>query len=135
MNFKGNICIKERFGGRVYLYTHKRGLETFAILRAALTRGKSKWTDEQYLSRVIFCDLVNGTDLDKTGDFGISSFLGDNELPIFVLDIVNQRVMLEEGRCLATCPCVGQVWTFKEFTMLTEDPRIAYLQKVLNGES
>jgi hypothetical protein len=128
MNIRGNIVVQERFGGKVYLYTHKRGLETFGILHNALVRSVDRWRDEQYLTRIIFCELLKGEDLDGTADFGISTFVGENDLPMFVVDSINCRVLMEEGRCLSTCPCVGYVWTFEEFLKLTEDPRIGLLQ-------
>jgi len=128
MNIRGNICVLERFGGRVYLYTHKRGLETFGMLCDALLRCPTRWQDEQYLTRIIFCEMLRGEDLDGTADFGISTFIGENDLPFFVVDSINCRVLMEDGRCLATCPCAGFVWTFEDFLKLEEDPRIGLLQ-------
>lgn len=128
MNIRGNICVQERFGGKVYLYTHKRGLETFIILHNALVRGIKRWGDEQYFTRVIFCEMMIGEDLEDTANFGISTFVGENDLPMFVVDVMNCRVLMEEGRCLTTCPCVGWSWTFEEFLGLKEDPRFEFLQ-------
>jgi hypothetical protein len=128
ISIRSNICILERFGGRVYLYTHKKGLDVFNILRNALVRGADRWHDEQYLARIIMCEMLKGEDLDGTSDFGISSFIGENDLPVFMIDVVNGRILMEEGRCLATCPCVGFAWTIQDFLMLKDDPRITFLQ-------
>ena len=128
MDLKNNICVHDRFGGKVYLYTHKKGLELFPILQAALIRGKDKLQDEQYLTRIVFSEMIKETDLNDVDNFGISAFLGDNELPIFVVDGYNGRVLLEDGQCLTTCPYPGVAWTFNEFVKLKEDPRIAILQ-------
>ena len=135
MNIRGNICVLERFGGRVYLYTHKKGLDTFAMLCGALLRCSNRWHDEQYLTRIVFCEMLKGEDLQGTADFGISTFIGENDLPFFVVDTVNGRVLMEDGRCLATCPCVGYAWTFEEFLKLEEDPRLTFLQVQVEKKS
>lgn len=128
---EGNICVLERFGGRTYLYTKDRGWETFVILKNALGRGQKQWNDEQYLSRIIFCEMLKGSNLDDTQGFGISSFVGDNLLPIFVVDTLNNRVLMEDGRALNTCPIIGFSWTFNDFLNLESDPRVPYLKQLL----
>jgi hypothetical protein len=133
MELRGNICVLERFGGRVYLYTHKKGIHTLSILQNALNRCPDRWHDEQYLSRIIFCEMFKDEDPNGPADFGISSFVGENDLPIFIVDVINGRILMEDGRVLATCPCAGYAWTIKEFLELKEDPRIAFLQSQQNG--
>lgn len=127
MNIKGNICVQERFGGRIYLYTHTHGFDTFDILKAALIKGKSKWNDEQYLTRIIFCELIK-RDLNGISNYGISSFVAENDLPIFVVDVYNSNILLEDGRCLSTCLYPGVIWDFKEFISLKEDPRFERIE-------
>lgn len=131
MKFKGNIAVQERFGGRVYLYTAEFGHETFGVLKNALSLTEECWDSEQIITRVIFSAL-EAKDPGMIATFGISSFLAENELPIFVVDVANRRVLLEEGAMLTTCPCLGLSWGFAEFLKLTEDPRVAYLEGVLN---
>jgi hypothetical protein len=132
MKIKGNLCVQERFGGKLYLYTAEFGHLTFGVLKAALEAGRKHWGDEQFLTRVIFCSFLKPDDLTKTTSYGISTFLGENELPVFVIDVANRRVLMEEGAMFVTCPCVGFSWGFEDFLKLTDDPRVAYLEGVLN---
>jgi hypothetical protein len=131
MKFKGNIAVQERFGSRLYLYTAEFGHETFGVLQHALDVGREYWGDERFLTRIIFTTLEM-TDIDTVDGFGISTFLAENELPIFVVDVGNRRVLLEEGQMFASCPCLGLSWGFDEFLKLEDDPRVAYLEGMLD---
>lgn len=75
----------------IYLYTHWSGSRWPDTLREALEFGRGRWTDDQYLARIItsrmFSDLVN----DEVGG-GLSLQIGDNEHQIIVCDLINQEV-------------------------------------------
>ncbi|HEY2193637.1 MAG TPA: hypothetical protein VGH76_15270 [Actinomycetospora sp.] len=77
--------------GGVYLYTHWNGSEWPERLREALAFGANRWTDDQYLARIItsrvFADLVDG----EMGG-GLSLALGDNSHPIIVVEVADQTV-------------------------------------------
>lgn len=96
MGDRGNIAIKQNSGiegekpGMIYFYTHWRGSEIPIVLRDALKKGQGRWSDESYLGRIIFQELIGG-DTDITG-FGISSYLTDNEHPILVVDCETKTV-------------------------------------------
>ena len=112
MGDRGNICMEEAEGKKIYFYTHWDGSELFTILKNALIKGKLRWDDEPYLARIIFCELVKKDD-GITG-YGISTGVCDNEHPIFVVNSDKQVVSIEE---------TNKNWTFEDFIQLEADPR------------
>lgn len=74
-----------------YLYSHWGGSDLPEIVRKALTRGESRWQDDAYLARIIFCDMVVGSERDLTG-YGISAEIGDGGDRILVIDTDKQAV-------------------------------------------
>ena len=87
MGDKGNIKVDE-----IYLYTHWRGSYLKEILKNALIRSKDRWNDKPYLTRIIFCEMIKGTDLDDTTGYGISTEICDNEHKILEVDTKKQKV-------------------------------------------
>jgi hypothetical protein len=80
---------------RVYLYTHWHGTELPETLKAALIRGKSRWDDSSYLTRIIFNEMTKGNEMGETG-FGIDCTLhGDVFKPVPVLDCNTQMITWE----------------------------------------
>jgi len=70
MGDRGNIrVIQDK--GELYFYTHWTGYELPQILAAALDRGRDRWSDAPYLSRIIFSEMIHNYVLENTG-FGIS---------------------------------------------------------------
>ena len=89
MGDRGNIQITQTYqvadGSRqeatAFLYTHWGGSEVATVLASALKRGYDRTDDPEWLSRIIFQELI-GDDHSNTG-FGISlGAVGDNEWPI-----------------------------------------------------
>ena len=89
MGDRGNIQITQTYqvadGSRqeatAFLYTHWGGSQVTTVLASALKRGYDRTGDPEYLSRIIFQELI-GDDHRNTG-FGISlGAVGDNEWPI-----------------------------------------------------
>jgi hypothetical protein len=127
MGDRGNIVVLQHgygYGdgdapdGAIYLYTHWRGSELPSLLATGLDRGRSRWTDEPYLTRIIF-DALTGGDHETTG-FGISTRLGDNEHPILVVDTDRQRVASRhEGGEIAVPVHEDEGWSFEEFLRTT----------------
>jgi hypothetical protein len=74
-----------------YLYSHWGGTELPETVRKALFRGESRWQDEAYLARIIFCDMVAGSETELTG-YGISADVGDGSDRILVVDTDKQAV-------------------------------------------
>jgi hypothetical protein len=96
MGDRGNIYV--RMGARLglYMYTHWRGGDIGFVLQTALAK-RWRWTDEAYLARIIFCELVKGDEAGETG-YGLSvGTVPDNEHPILVVDPERQEIRLVEG--------------------------------------
>jgi len=112
MGERGNIVVKQNAKGhegeKVYFYTHWRGYRIKQVLQNALKHDQ-RWTDETYLARIIFCELVDGEEKVFTS-FGISTYLTDNGYPILVVDAETQSITeeSESGEVLKT-------WTFSDF--------------------
>jgi len=70
MGDRANVILKSG-DEQVCLYTHWCGHELPQIVKNGLIRGKSRWHDFQYLTRIIFCEMIKDDVLGKTG-FGIS---------------------------------------------------------------
>jgi hypothetical protein len=110
--------IIQRNATNIHFYTHWRGYELPLILSDALKRGKSRWNDESYLARVIFCEMV-GSD-DSVLGFGISTAYQDSvpERDLYV-DVDNMTVRY-----------MDREWTFDQYVKihlprwdtLTEEP-------------
>jgi hypothetical protein len=110
MGERGNIEIDG-----VWLYTHWTGHKLKAILKSALIRGKGRWVDTPYLTRIIFCEMVKGDEMGLTG-FGISSKLTDNNYPVLVVDVPKQEVReVEVDKETWTLEKQIGKWTFNEF--------------------
>jgi hypothetical protein len=128
MGDRGNIAVLQHGDSKdapeqVWFYTHWSGSEIEQTLRTALAR-RQRWSDESYLARIIFCELVKGSENEETG-FGISTGLSDNEYPILVCDVPNQRVYFidEDELDAGKVPDGWQPktsWTFEAF--LTAKP-------------
>ena len=79
----------------VFLYTHWGGSELPETLQRVLAR-RLRWDDGQYLSRIIFCEMVKGHEDGETG-FGISSNCGDGDERILTVDVRKQKVFINGG--------------------------------------
>jgi len=89
MGNRGNIKV-----GEVYLYTHWEGSDLKEILKQALIRGKERWDDEAYLTRIIFCEMIKNNVMESTG-YGISTYICDNEHPILEVDCNKQEIRIQ----------------------------------------
>lgn len=112
MGDRGNIAIvqdvKTEDGEKVciYFYTHHSGSELPQILKDALVRGKDRWDDSPYLSRIIFSEMIKDYVMGTTG-YGISTEICDNNHEIIYVDPNHQEVYIDEDS-----------WTFEEFINL-----------------
>jgi hypothetical protein len=124
MGDRGNIAINQ-WGkdGPVVLYTHWSGSSIKETAARALDSkaGRTRWSDNEYLARIVFDVLTEGDHGGATG-YGISTSLCDNEHPIVVIDPNSQRVAVrDEGSWKgAVGPNEGQ--TFEEFIAAYHDP-------------
>ena len=75
----------------VFFYSHWGGSQIEETLADALDRGRGRWSDDSYLARIIFSEMIKDQILDDTG-YGMSIYVGDNENPILIVDLENQLV-------------------------------------------
>src|SRR5277367_2869417 len=99
MGDRGNIAIKQHDStvkeesAFLYLYSHWAGRSLPHKLQKALIRGKDRWSDEPYLSRIIFCEMIgSGNELQELTGFGITTYITDNEHPLLVVDAETNTV-------------------------------------------
>ena len=94
MGDRAQIGIRSTDGKHtVYLYSHRDGAGTYADLHRALERGRDRWTDNEYLARIIFCEMVKHDLHGKLG-YGIGSdILGDIEHPIPLLNCRDETII------------------------------------------
>jgi hypothetical protein len=94
MGDRGNIVVLQGDPGRQHalvFYTHWSGSCIGNVVQEALAK-RWRWSDEAYLARIIFCQLVKGQEMTETG-FGICvGSVPDNEHPILVVDCARQEV-------------------------------------------
>lgn len=92
MGDRAQVAIKQ--GAKtVYLYTHWGGSELPSVVRAALAR-QQRWDDPEYLTRIIFCQMVK-RDVDAETGFGIGTQLhDDNEHPLITVDPDKQTIKI-----------------------------------------
>jgi|SRR5688500_2167492 len=89
MGDRANIVVKDG-ASKVYLYTHWSGFDLGDTLKEALERGEDRWNDGQYLTRIIFEEMIK-EDLGSNTGYGISSVIGDGGED-YVVDVDNQTV-------------------------------------------
>lgn len=99
MGDRGNIHFVERNGGELYFYTHWTGSELPKILARALDRGRDRWSDEQYLARIIFSEMVKDEIEDNTG-YGISTYRGDYNYSDLTVNCADLSVRDRENNVL-----------------------------------
>ena len=73
MGERAQVKIIDGWSGKVccYLYTHCGAWELPEVVQRALSK-ELRWDDEEYLARIIFCEMVKGDEDGETG-YGIGS--------------------------------------------------------------
>lgn len=92
MGDRANIVIKSN-GEQVCLYTHWDGCGISGVLCKAMVRGKERWDDFQYLTRIIFCDMVSGREEGLTG-YGISQNIHGGDSNVITVDM-DKKLIIE----------------------------------------
>ncbi len=109
MGNRANILVKEdESDGGVYLYTHSGADELPTDLQNALIK-QERWSDCQYLTRIIFDTMTQGMQGSGIG-FGISSLCGDGSNRILEVNVDKNSVSYE-----------GKIWSFEEYIKLNSD--------------
>lgn len=70
MGDRRNVIVQHSNGLDVALYSHWGGSELQETVADALVRGAARWTDETYLTRIIFSEMIKREVMDETG-YGI----------------------------------------------------------------
>lgn len=82
--------------GRVYLYTHNDAKGLLTIVHNTLSL-KVRWDDPDYLSRMLFCEMIPEQFWSSNSGYGIGTQLyADVELLVSI-DAVNQKITLSSG--------------------------------------
>lgn len=89
MGDRANVAIKAH-QSTVYLYTHWGREDLPETLRRALAK-RWRWNDAPYLSRIIFCEMVKGSETGETG-FGIWTSPCDGADRVLIVDMEAQTV-------------------------------------------
>lgn len=128
MGDRANVVVKNSNTIGVWIYTHWGGYELAGRVQKALAK-KWRWDDESYLTRIIYDEVVRGSEREETG-LGISTYMGDNEHKIVVVCVNEQRVkFVIEGNDVYIDKGVHS-WTFEEFINLSADD----LEKTYNRD-
>jgi len=103
-----NIALDYGAQTKIYLYTHWGAEELEETLRQALLRGRDRWSDPEYLARVIFSEMIQDEVLETTG-YGIAPYPGDEEYPTIEVDLEKQTVGRQpfEAFVAATRPIIS----------------------------
>ena len=98
MGERGQIKI-----GNIFLYTHWEGYAIKKMLQNALAK-KWRWDDEEYLRRIIFCEMVKN-DIEQETGYGIGDALHtDLNYPLLEVDVKNQEIIEDKKK-----------WSFEKF--------------------
>lgn len=88
----------------VFLYTHWHG-ETLPLTLQAALKKRWRWTDESYLTRIIF-DQMTGGSQEETG-YGISTTETSCDHALLTVNVTRQEVA-----------CGARTWSFEEYLTL-----------------
>jgi hypothetical protein len=103
MGDRGQVYVHEGRKRGVYLYTHWRGTELPEDVKKAMARGRSRWDDTPYLTRIIFSQMIMGSVGDADG-YGIDAHDMGPDHDTIKVDTVSQTVTYE-----------GKTYTFEEW--------------------
>lgn len=93
MGDRANVYVHHGDRPGVYLYTHGNGYKLPEVLREALAR-EERWDDDQYLSRIIFSEMIKD-DIDGSTGYGISAYCGDGSDKILDVDTMRGTVSID----------------------------------------
>lgn len=84
MSTRSNIRLTYSDGNKVVFYQHCDGDTLSDTLKAALKRGKGRWSDSTYLARIIFSEMIQNDVLGTMG-YGIGTHVSEENW--FTLDV------------------------------------------------
>ncbi len=86
MGDRANVIVKSG-DEQVVLYTHWNGEGLPELVRVAMARGKERWNDFQYLTRIIFCNMIPATEWDNLRGYGITTKIHDGGDRYLIVDL------------------------------------------------
>ena len=92
MGDRGNIYVRD---AEVFLYSHHGGSGLSLDVRNALKKGRNRWHDPPYLTRIVFQTMLCG-DVSLTG-FGVSHKRIYDNHPVIVLDPSKTTAGIADG--------------------------------------
>lgn len=107
MGDRANVYVHHGDRPGVYLYTHWGGTGLPQTVLRALEKVSGLWDDDQYLARVIFCEMVKD-DIGGTTGYGISAEVGDGADRIVDVDTLTQTLSLGSERRWGIYEALGE---------------------------
>ena len=97
----------------IYLYQHYDGYHLPTIVRNAMIRGKDRLSDDEYLTRIIFSEMVRD-DIDGSTGYGIGKNQHSDIEYLVTVDVAKQRITVYH---MTWNGLTIQIWvyTFKQF--------------------
>lgn len=91
MGDRGQVkVIQQPDAPAIWLYTHWGASELSTTVQTAIAR-KERWSDPEYLTRIIFCEMVKGQEGGSTG-YGIGIARHGDVWQVVTVDIPNQTI-------------------------------------------
>ena len=95
MGDRGQVKITAQGNPDLYFYTHWGAESLPEVVANALARGRDRWTDEEYLNRFIFSEMIQGDVLEETG-YGIGFDEHGDVWRIVEINYDNRTVVINE---------------------------------------
>jgi len=83
----------------VWLYTHWRGTELPETVSRAIDRGE-RWNDAEYLTRIIFSEMVKN-DIDGETGYGIGNHQHGDVYRVITVDVDEREITIDGWRGIA----------------------------------
>jgi hypothetical protein len=93
MGDRANFGFRQADGDTIFLYGHWAGYGMMARLAQAIEVARPRWRDESYATRIAISNLI-GEEWNQEYSWGISTYIGDNEHSIPVVEWCTERVIL-----------------------------------------
>jgi hypothetical protein len=91
MSTRGQVCIRDKFGGNVYLYSHYDSYRLMSEVQKALNYRK-QWDNAEYLARMIFEVMLERAS-EKEYGFGIGT-KEHSDIDILVTVDCDQKIVI-----------------------------------------
>lgn len=110
MGDRAQIIIR-RAGTVIHLYAHWNGYMLPKLLGNGLRAGQGRWDDDSYLTRILFCNMLEKGDLRETTGFGISTQYQDSSPETdLIVDMDEKRVYY-----------MDHYWSFADYIAMPRD--------------